>query len=188
MKKLAILGGLVALLVGSVLVVPAALAAAPWAQKGAAPEAGYGPADCPCGGVGAARSGVSAGPQLQRIATFLGVTADELKTQLQAGKTLAQIAEAKSITRQALVDFVLAPIKDMLQLRVKYGYLTQAQVDEALKARQEWVNTFVDRVHNGPQAGLQGPDPAKVWDSARVPRPDRSARKSRLVNPARDVE
>ncbi len=156
MKKLVILGGLAALLLGSFFIMPAAIAAGPWSRGGVASDnsEAYGWGNCPMwGGNGPGAQGTYVGSELQRIATFLGITQDELKTQLQQGKSLAQIAEAKNITKQALIDFVMAPVKDFLQLGVKYGYLIQTQADEALKARQEWANAFVDRTHTTPQAG-----------------------------------
>jgi len=71
---------------------------------------------------------------LQRAATLLGTTPADLAAQLQQGKSLAQLAQAKGVTEQALTDNILQPIKDQLALQVKYGYLTQEQADARLQA------------------------------------------------------
>lgn len=72
MKKLMILGGLAALLLGSFFVVPAAIAAGPWSRGG----------NCPMWGGPGGATAASVSPELQRIATFLGITPEELRTQL----------------------------------------------------------------------------------------------------------
>ena len=49
------------------------------------------------------------GPQLDAAATYLGVTVDTLRTQLQSGKTLAQIANATSgKSASGLIDALVA--------------------------------------------------------------------------------
>lgn len=170
MKKLIVFGGLAALLIGSIFIVPAAVAAGPWSRGNAVSDT----TDA-WGGRGVA-NGAAVGPQVQRIATFLGLTQEDIKAQLQGGKTLAQIAEAKNITRQALIDFILAPAKDMLQLRVKYSYLTQAQADEAFKAQLERVNTFIDRVHTCTQDGNVGNGPGNGLALGRATAPGQAGK------------
>ena len=82
---------------------------------------------------------------LQRVANLLGTTPVEVTTQLQGGKTLAQLAQAKEVTEQALTDTILQPVKDQLALQVKYGYLTQEEADARLQYEQtrtrELINT-----------------------------------------------
>ncbi len=109
------------------------------------------------GGSGVTGSYIS--PEMKRIATFLGLTPEVLQTQLQSGQTLAQIAQSKNVTRQALLDAVMAPTKDMVQLRVKYGYLTQAQADSALQQELTQANTLIDRVSSAPANPQQGSVP-----------------------------
>ena len=71
------------------------------------------------------------------IADKLGLTADELHTQLRAGKTLAELATAKGLTEQDLKTAAVAAMKTQLDEAVKAGKLTQAQADEMLKRFQE---------------------------------------------------
>lgn len=52
------------------------------------------------------------GPELSVAATYLGITADQLRTQLQSGKTLAQIANATSgKSAQGLIDTLVTDAK-----------------------------------------------------------------------------
>jgi hypothetical protein len=62
-------------------------------------------------------------------AKALGITADELRTQLRGGLTLAQLAQAHGTTEQAVVDAALAAAKAQLAQSVSAGRLTQAQAD-----------------------------------------------------------
>ncbi|MCL4458476.1 MAG: hypothetical protein M1136_01600 [Chloroflexi bacterium] len=84
-------------------------------------------------------------PTLQRIATLLGTTPDEIISQLTQGKTILEIAQAKGVNEEQLLDTILAPQKDQLQLRVKYGYLTQAEADARLQVLREQVRLRISQ-------------------------------------------
>jgi hypothetical protein len=79
------------------------------------------------------------GDELTAAATYLGVTETALTTQLQAGKTLAQVADATSGKSAAgLIDALVAAEKTELAAAVTAGTITQAQSDQiatTLKAR-----------------------------------------------------
>lgn len=51
--------------------------------------------------------------------------AKDLVADLQSGNSVIDVAKAQSVSEQTLVDALLAPEVDSLNLRVKYGYLTQ---------------------------------------------------------------
>ncbi len=53
------------------------------------------------------RGGMKGGMQLSTIATALGVTEADLKTELQAGKSVADVATAKSVSLDTVVNAVL---------------------------------------------------------------------------------
>ncbi len=81
---------------------------------------------------------------LQRVATLLGTSPDDVSTQVQQGKTLLQVAQAKNVTEQALTDLILQPFKDRLTIEVKYGYLTQQQADATLQARRSRTKDLIN--------------------------------------------
>lgn len=71
-------------------------------------------------------------------AEALGITADELMTQLRDGKSIADIAKAKSVDVNKVIDAIVSDAKAKLDAAVKDGDLTQEQADsmsEDLKAR-----------------------------------------------------
>jgi hypothetical protein len=64
---------------------------------------------------------------LQTAATFLGVSLSTLQSDLQSGKTLADVATAQGDTAAALVTALEAPAKTKLDAAVTAGTITAAQ-------------------------------------------------------------
>jgi len=106
------------------------------------------------GGFGLMHGGLLRG-NLDRLATALGVTTDELTTQLREGKTLKEIAEAKGVSESKLVDTILAPIRDMTQVMVKYGYISEQQATDRLTRIEEQVKAAISQPlqWNAPRSG-----------------------------------
>ncbi len=75
----------------------------------------------------------AANPIFKGVADKLGMSTDALANELRSGKSLSDISKAKNVDPQSLVDLITAPQKDMMAIRVKYGFLTQTQADEVIK-------------------------------------------------------
>ncbi|MEX0750266.1 MAG: hypothetical protein WD359_05605 [Dehalococcoidia bacterium] len=87
------------------------------------------------------------------LAGFLGVTAEELRTELQAdGATLATVAEAHGQSRDALIAFMTQEASAALDAKVADGTLTQAEADERLAALTANIGDIVDG--SGPFRGF----------------------------------
>lgn len=98
------------------------------------------------------------GPRLEAAATAIGITEAELRTQLKAGKTLAQIAATKNISKAVLIDKLVTAAEAHLAQAVKDGKLTQAQADERTSDLRARITESVDRAHPGRgNAGSKGP-------------------------------
>ena len=120
-------------------------------------------ANMPQGGGREGRGGGHGGPgrqerramALDAAATALGTTADDLRTQLKSGSTLAQIATAKGVDVQTVIDALVAEAKTKLAQAVTDGKITQAQADTRTAKLTERIT---DMVNNGrPQHGGQPP-------------------------------
>ena len=96
-----------------------------------------------------------AGPEL---ATFLGITQEQLRTELGSGKTLAQVADAHGKTRQQLSDFLIAARKAELDKGVADGKLTQTQADAQLTMFTDKIATMLDSTGKPPMGGPGGPN------------------------------
>ena len=89
------------------------------------------------------------------LATFLGTTTDQLRTDEQSGKTLAEIATAHGKTRDQLKTFLTTQAKTQLAAEVTAGRITQAQADTKLA---EIVASLDARIDAKPgQRGPGGP-------------------------------
>lgn len=107
-----------------------------------------------CGG-----SGLMGGYMTPYLATLLGTTTADLQTQFDSGKTLADIASAKGVSQDQLIQTMMGPYSDHLALMVKYGYLTQAQADTMSQqawTRLQFVITTNVTSNAGPSGGFGG--------------------------------
>ncbi|MDX6474933.1 MAG: hypothetical protein QOH95_444 [Gaiellaceae bacterium] len=97
-----------------------------------------------------------AGDELTAAANYLGVTETALVTQLQGGKTLAQVAGATSGKSAAgLVDALVAAEKTEIAAAVTAGRITQAQADQVLPTLTARFTAFVNNTE--PEHGRGGP-------------------------------
>lgn len=129
-------GGLVGATLGNPLGVSAQTSPSTTTTPGTAPG-GPGPG-------GGMHRGPFGGPgvELEAAAKVLNLTTDELRSQLESGKTLAQIAEAQGVDRQTLIDALVAAAKDRL-----------AEVEAQLPDR---IADMVDHTFEG-RGGPRGP-------------------------------
>ena len=81
---------------------------------------------------------------LDAAASYLGLTQAELRTQLDAGKTLADVAKAQGKTVDGLVSALVADEKNELDAAVSAGRLTQAQADQMLANAQDRFTALVN--------------------------------------------
>jgi len=101
--------------------------------------------------------------ELEAAAKVLGMTADELSTALQSGKTLEQVATDKGVDIQKVKDAIQAAhtteVRDRIQQALKDGTITQANAD--------WLLEGLDKGYIGvPGAfGLGGPHGPGLGDS-----------------------
>lgn len=120
--------------------------------------------DYPMLGFGMGRHGgpfMHGAGHLDAAASYLGLTAAELETQLQSGKSLADVAKAKGKSVDGLVSALLADEKKELDAAVTAGRITQAQADAMLQnAKQrltDMVNGQLPARGQGPFGGPPGP-------------------------------
>ncbi len=102
---------------------------------------------------------------LDAAATYLGLSESDLRTQLQSGKTLGEVADATSGKSKAgLIAALVADEKSHLAQAVKDGRLTESQADSMaanIEARvTDLVNGTLPARPDGPPSGEGGPPPA----------------------------
>jgi AraC-like DNA-binding protein len=100
---------------------------------------------------------------LEAAAKYLGMTEAALRTQLQNGKTLAQVARDRNKSVDGLVTALAAEKKARIEQAVKDGHLTRAQADELVARMKEHVTAMVNgrferrREHHFGPLGPRGP-------------------------------
>jgi hypothetical protein len=96
------------------------------------------------GMMGGGRWGGPGNSLMSAVAEKLGLTPAELVTELQAGKSVADVAAEKNVAIDTIVDAVLAPRADRLNDLVAKGQLTQEEVDNRLANLRvdvvDWLN------------------------------------------------
>lgn len=82
---------------------------------------------------------------LDVAANTIGVSFEELRSALEDGRSIAQVAESEDVEVQKVVDAMVADAKEHLADAVKSGRLTQAQADERLERITEHTTEVVNR-------------------------------------------
>ncbi len=98
--------------------------------------------------------GGDCGDKHEAIAELLGLSTDEVKAEIEAGNTLADIAEANGVDPQVLVDQLVADATERVEAKVEEGAISEADAEEKLAAVTERAE---DRVNNtGEQEDRRG--------------------------------
>jgi hypothetical protein len=93
------------------------------------------------------------GAQTAAIAEALGMTEADLRTELQAGKSVADVASAKGVSLDAIVNAIIAAQTTSLSQAVTGGRITQAQADALLANLKV---TLPGQLQTKQVAGLEG--------------------------------
>ena len=101
------------------------------------------------------------GKNVAAIASVLKLTEAELKTQVQSGKTLAQIATAQSVSVQSVINVLVADMQAHIAEELASGEITQAQATTKLASVIAKATERVNSVHptrgEGSRGGPKGP-------------------------------
>lgn len=132
-----------------------AILAALQAAHPARPAIGGGEGGGPNGGGKGGPGGFNLQEDITVVTSTLGITADQLKTDLAAGKSLATIAGAKT---SALITALVAAETTEINARVTSGQITQAQATTLIAGLTTAVTTIVNSTPpvGGPGHGGRG--------------------------------
>jgi hypothetical protein len=107
------------------------------------------------GGPGGDHRGPGIG--LDVVATTLGITADDVRTAIEGGQTIAELAVANGKTAQDVIDAIVADSTTRINAAVTDGKLTQAEADERLADLTTRVTDFVNNAAPIGGRGFGGP-------------------------------
>lgn len=114
--------------------------------------------EAPAAEDGARPPGGCEGRGLDALAETIGIDAEELRTALEDSQTPAEVAEANGVSRDELVDALVADMNEHLDQAVEDGHLTEAEADERRADAEERANAIADGerpegMHPGPGPG-----------------------------------
>lgn len=105
-------------------------------------------------------------PGLDAAASYLGLSEDALRSNLESGKTLAQVAKDQGKSVDGLVAALKADLKQHLDKAVSDGRLTKEQAGRILANADSRLQALVDGKFPGPPGGPgrfgRGPSPEGV--------------------------
>jgi hypothetical protein len=96
--------------------------------------------------------------KLSAAADYLGLTEAQLRSELESGKSLAQVAQAQGKSVDGLVDAFVAAAKKHLDEAVAAGRLTKAQETEMLNGLRDRIMSLVNSTRPGGGHFLRPPD------------------------------
>jgi uncharacterized protein YidB (DUF937 family) len=111
-------------------------------------------------------------PGLDAAASYLGLSEDALHSQLESGKTLAQVAKDQGKSVDGLVAALKAELKQHLDGAVADGRLTKAQADRILSNADSRLMALVNGKFPGPPGGPGGFGRGPSPDDAGLGGPD----------------
>ena len=95
-------------------------------------------------GRGRGGPGCHKGPRLQAAATALNMSLDDLRAQLREGKTIADVARAKGVDPQRVIDAMVADATQHIDQAVRDGKLTAEQAAQRKEGLQERITRMVN--------------------------------------------
>jgi hypothetical protein len=101
-------------------------------------------------------------PDLAAAAKALGLTAEQLRSELTVGTSLADVAKAHGVAEQAVIDALVTDAEAHLADAVTAGRLTQAEADAKKADLPAAVKQLVESPR--PAGGLRGPRGAEHGD------------------------
>jgi hypothetical protein len=89
--------------------------------------------------------GGGAGRTITAVATLLGISEDQLRSELQAaGATIASVAAAHGKDRPAVRQALISDTTQRIQAQVTNGRISQGAADQAIKAFTDGVDSVLD--------------------------------------------
>ena len=97
------------------------------------------------------------GKGAEAVATALGITVEELKTELSSGKSIADVAKAKNVDIAKVISAMTAQMKAHLDEEVASGEHTQAEADAKLAEFTARATKMVNKAAVPPAGQKGGP-------------------------------
>ena len=102
------------------------------------------------------RRGSNRGAGFDALEETLGLTGEEIRAELAAGNTLADIAEAQGVSVEDLADQLVASMEERLDQAVENGRIDEDRADEIREGLDEKVEEKLNAEFDGERSGRRG--------------------------------
>ena len=92
------------------------------------------------------RRGRRGGCGLEAAAEAIGITEDELRTELDAGQSIADVAEANGVSADVVVDALVDAAEERIEQKLEAGRITEDEAAEKLADAEARAEDKVERV------------------------------------------
>ena len=89
------------------------------------------------------------------LSKLLGLDPDTLRTERRAGNSIADIAAARGIDKQTVVDTIMTERQQMIEERVAAGRMTREQADFCRENMEQRISQNIQRTTVGPNGNGQ---------------------------------
>lgn len=104
------------------------------------------------------------GGGLDGAADYIGITGEQLRAELESGKTLAQVAKAHGKTADGLIAAMVAAEQKELDAAVTSGRITKAQEDQMVSNLKARITELVNRTGPPQGPGFRGHEGFRHFD------------------------
>ncbi len=98
------------------------------------------------------RQGRRGGCKLEAAAAAIGIDEADLKASLDAGDTIADVAEANGVSVDSVIDAMVEAKTERIAEKVAEGRITQDEADEKLAELESRITDRVNGVEEAPEA------------------------------------
>ncbi|MBI2706272.1 MAG: hypothetical protein HYX32_13405 [Actinobacteria bacterium] len=108
------------------------------------------------------------GKGLEEVAASIGISVDQLKTELQSGKSIAEVAQANGADPQKVINDLVASASRRIDEAVTAGKVPADRADQMKARLTDMFTRFVNAKHdpNAEGPGFKRPDRQKPGDKA----------------------
>ena len=92
-----------------------------------------------------------------QVAELLGLSGEELRAELQAGKSVADVAAEQGVALEDIENALITQLSDKLAEKVANGDLTQEEADARLEEAKTRISEHLNQTFDGDGSGRFGP-------------------------------
>ncbi len=107
-------------------------------------------------GPGGHRGGVGLRGSAEEVQELLGLTAEEMRSALAEGQSLADLAEQQGVSIDALTDLLIASAEERIDEAVADGKVDAERAEDMRNRLEDMIDNAINREFDGERRGRSG--------------------------------